>query len=223
MSNRHLFAAAAIVWGIAVLVGVFIAAPLWFGFEIDAGLYINALVALGSLAAAAAAVWVATSDRRIRNAERDAEDEAQAMMVIVAPVRRPNPLELQIQVTNHGTRVIVDLTFVRLTVDGRDFGMQPTLGPFPVIAAPVASTQFAGPLAGSSKFTFDPATFGDVAPYRIAMLGGPNEERATITPLTWLKATIQWTDSRGKTWQRTGTGLADGSRLDLEAPVRQQV
>jgi hypothetical protein len=46
MSNRHLAAAAAIVWGTAVLVGVFIAAPLWFGFDVDAGMIINALAAL---------------------------------------------------------------------------------------------------------------------------------------------------------------------------------
>jgi hypothetical protein len=51
--------------------------------------------------------------------ERDAEDEAQAKLVIVLPRRPSNPLELQIQVTNHGTRAIVDLTFVGLVVDGR--------------------------------------------------------------------------------------------------------
>jgi hypothetical protein len=45
-----------------------------------------------------------------------------------------------------------------------------------VIAAPVGSTEFAGPPAGSSKFTFDPETFGKSAPYRVAMLGGPNNE-----------------------------------------------
>jgi hypothetical protein len=58
------------------------------------------------------ALWVATSDRRLRMKERDAEDEAQAKLVIVLPRRPSNPLELQIQVTNHGTRAIVDLTFV---------------------------------------------------------------------------------------------------------------
>ena len=38
-----LTAAAAVVWGTAVL--VFIVAPLWFGFDVDAGLIINALAA----------------------------------------------------------------------------------------------------------------------------------------------------------------------------------
>jgi hypothetical protein len=67
MSNRHLTAVAAIVWGIAVLVGVFVAAPLWFGLNVDVGLYINALAAFGSVAAASAAVWIATTDRRERH------------------------------------------------------------------------------------------------------------------------------------------------------------
>jgi hypothetical protein len=65
MSNRDLAAAAAIVWGIAVLVGVFIAAPLWFGFDVDVGLIINALAAAGAFAAAAAAVRRICTARRV--------------------------------------------------------------------------------------------------------------------------------------------------------------
>jgi hypothetical protein len=128
-------------------VGVFIAAPLWFGFDVDAGLIVNALAALGALAAAVAAVWIATTDRRERAKERDAEDEAQAKLVIVTPRHPNNPLELQILVTNHGTRAIIDITFVGLAVEGHDHlnDLEPTTGPFPVIAPPVASTQFAGP------------------------------------------------------------------------------
>ena len=96
MSNRHLALAAAVVWAIAVLVGAVVAAPLWFGFDIDAGLIANALVALGTFAAAAAAVWVATGDRRERQRERDAEDDAQAKLVVVMAQCQQNPLELQV-------------------------------------------------------------------------------------------------------------------------------
>jgi hypothetical protein len=67
-------------------------------------------------------------------------------------------------------------------------------GPFPVIAAPIGSTQFAGPPAGSSKFTFDPETFGKSAPYRVAMLGGPNNERATIAQTLLGRASIATTE-----------------------------
>jgi hypothetical protein len=155
MSNRGklegLWGAAVIIWGIAVLLGVFVAAPLWLGFDVDVGLIVSALAALGAFAAAAAAVWVATTDRRDRKQERDAEDEAQARMVLVVPRRPTNPLELQIQVTNHGSRVIMDLKFVGLAVEGNDFGdLQPTVGPFPVIAPPAASSAHAGSLAWCS-------------------------------------------------------------------------
>ena len=73
---------------------------------------IGVLSPVATFAAVGVALWVATSDRRLRMKERDAEDEAQAKLVIVLPRRPSNPLELQIQVTNHGTRAIVDLTFV---------------------------------------------------------------------------------------------------------------
>jgi len=211
MSNRDLAAAAAIVWGIAVLVGVFIAAPLWFGLDVDAGLIVNALAALGAFTAAAAAVWVATSDRRERIRERDAEDEAQAKLVIITPRRPSNPLELQIQVMNHGTRAIVEIAFVGLVVEGHDFDdLQPTIGPLPVVAAPGAP----------SLFTFSPEHYGPTHPYYIAVRGGPNNEPQTITPSTRMMATIRWTDAGGKIWQRSGSWPADASRVDLTTPVR---
>jgi hypothetical protein len=226
MSNRgrfeFLLGVAIIVWGIAVLMGVFVAAPLLFGMHLDAGLIVNALAAFGAFAAAAAAVWVATTDRRERKQERDAEDETQARMVLVLPRRPSNPLELQIQVTNHSSGVIMDLTFIGLAVEGHDLDdLKPTLGPFPVIAPPSASSPpGAGPLAGSSLFTFNPEGYGPTHPYYIAVRGGPNNEPQTITGSTLLTATIQWTDARGKTWRRSGSGPADGSKLELGTPVR---
>ncbi|MCW2651247.1 MAG: hypothetical protein JWR32_2223 [Mycobacterium sp.] len=208
MSNRDLAAAAAIVWGIAVLVGVFITAPQLLGLDVNIGLIVNALVAIGAFAAAAAAVWVATTDRQVRKKERDAEDDAAAKLVIVLPRRPQNPLELQIQVTNHGPRAIVDVTFVGLVVEGHD--LQPTLGPFPVIPTP----------GNFSLFTFRPESYGQTHPYYIAVRGGPNNEPQTITARTRMKATIRWTDASGKTWERWGSGPADASRVDLGTPVR---
>jgi uncharacterized protein (DUF433 family) len=82
MSNRDLANVAIIVWGIAVLLGVFVGAPLLLGMQIDVGLIVNALAAAGAFSAAVAAVWVATSDRRVRKRvrkkERDKADKAQA-------------------------------------------------------------------------------------------------------------------------------------------------
>jgi len=220
MSNRHLALAAAVVFAVAVFVGAFIAAPLSLGYGVDVGLMVNAVAAFGSLAAAGAALWIATTDRRERKRERDAEDAAQARMVIVSPRRPDSPLELQIAVTNLSPRVIVNLTFVRLAVEGHDFGdLQPTIGPFPVVAPPVASVPHGGSLAGKSLFTFDPQKYGRTHPYFAAIRGGPNGESQTITPRTRLTATIGWTDASGKTWERTGSGPADASKVDLSEPV----
>lgn len=229
MSNRSTFevlvGVAVIVWGIAVLLGVFVAAPLVIGMHLDAGLIVNALAAIGTFAAAAAAVWVATSDRRIRDRERDAEDTAQAKLVIVSARRPSNPLELQVQVVNHGTRAIVDLAVIGLVVESHDFGdLRPTLGPFPVIAPPFGSSPLgAGPLAGSSLFTFSPESCGPTHPYYVALKGGPNGEPQTITETTRLTATVQWTDAHGKTWRRTGSGPANASKLELGTPVRMGI
>ncbi len=63
VSNRDLASVAVIVWGIAMLLGVFIGAPLLLGMQVDVGLIINALAAMGAFGAAVAAVWVATGDR----------------------------------------------------------------------------------------------------------------------------------------------------------------
>jgi hypothetical protein len=126
--------------------------PPWFGLNVDAGLYINALAAFGSFGAAGTAVWIATTDRQERKRERDAEDAAQARMVIVSPRRPDAPLEIQVAITNLSPRVIVNFAFVRLRVEGHDFGdLQPTIGPFPVIAPPAASNPQAGPLAGIGR------------------------------------------------------------------------
>jgi hypothetical protein len=194
VSIRSLVAAAVVVWTVALLVAVLLGLPMLLtveGVHVDAGLIVNALVA-AAFSAAAAAVWVATSDRRVRKRERDAKDQAQAKLVIVSPRRPANPLELQIEVTNHGTRAIVDVTFVGLVVEGHDLGdLQPTIGPFPVIAAP----------GMFSLFAFYPERYGPTHPYYVAVKGGPNNEPQTITGSTRMTATMRWTDASGKTWE----------------------
>src|SRR5580693_2562937 len=112
MSNRHLALAAAIVWAIAVLVGAFIAAPLWFGFDVDVGLIVNAL---GALAAAAAAVWVATSDRRERTRERHDAEEAEAKLVLIQVFAKEDPSFL-VLVRNFGAVSILDVELVKFEI-----------------------------------------------------------------------------------------------------------
>jgi hypothetical protein len=66
---------------------------------------ISVLSPVATFAAAGVALLIATRDRRERMKERDAEDEAQAKLVIVLPRRPQNPLELQILVTNKSCRL----------------------------------------------------------------------------------------------------------------------
>jgi len=151
---RVLGGVAVAVGMLGVILGIFVALPLMLaaaGVHVDwgvvAGLIINLLVAAGTFAAAGTAVWVATTDRRERQRERVADDATQARLVIVEAYCQENPLELQIKVTNNGARAIVALTFVQIEVEGHDLDLQPTAGPFPVIAPPAAS------MAGSASHT----------------------------------------------------------------------
>jgi hypothetical protein len=184
---------------------------------VDAGLIVNALAASGAFSAAAAAVWVATTDRRQRQQERDTENDAQARLVVVAAQCRENPLELQITVQNAGTRAILDVTFVRIVVDGHDLDLQPTAGPFP---SPIVTP------GSRALIVFNPAGYGPAHPYYIAIRGGPNGEARTITTNTRVTGTIRWTDASGKTWERWGSGpwltgtSESGVSIALGTPVQ---
>jgi hypothetical protein len=118
LTTAELWSVAAIVWGIAVLVGVFVGLPLLFGLHIDVGLMINILVAIGTFGAAAAAVWVATGDRRLRRQEIDAAYEAQARLVVVHKAQQrlhpdvetsPLGASFRLQVDNYGGLSILDV------------------------------------------------------------------------------------------------------------------
>ena len=162
MPNRALIAAATIVWALGVLVALIFGLPTLLtieGVNVDIGLIVNALVAAGTFSAAAAAVWVATSDRRVRKQERDAEDEAQAKLVVISAQCQENPLELQIRAVNYGTRAITDVTFVDVVVESHDRKLWPTTGPFPPVAAPGR---------GLSLFAFNPEVYGREHPYYIS-------------------------------------------------------
>lgn len=224
VSVRSLVTAAVVVWSVAVLVAVLLGLPMLLtvtGVHVDAGLIVNALVALGTFSAAGAAVWIATSDRRDRMKERDADDEHQAKLVIIAAECQQNPVELQIRVVNNSPRPIVDMTFVRIVVAAHDFDdLQPTTGPYPPVAFP---GQF------GSIFTFNPEAdpYGPAHPYYIAIRGGPNgEPRRTITTSTRVTATVRWMDASGKTWERWGSGPwvtstpGFAAKIELGTPVR---
>jgi len=54
---RTLWSLAAIIWGVGVILAVTVLVPSAFGISVDIGVIVNGLVAIGSFAAAAAALW----------------------------------------------------------------------------------------------------------------------------------------------------------------------
>ncbi|WP_261880423.1 hypothetical protein [Mycobacterium marinum] len=81
--------------------------------SVDWKLVISALAAFGSISAALAALYIATSDRRDRKREREAADEAQARLVVVN-VGIPwhygmKPHEFPIQCTNFSAAAVLDV------------------------------------------------------------------------------------------------------------------
>jgi hypothetical protein len=152
VSGPSLVKLVAVVWSAAILVAVFIGLPALLvagGVEINAGLVITALSAVGTFTAAGVALWVATNDRRTRMRDRDAEDEAQAKLVVVSAIR-VNPglsAQLQIIVRNLSPRAIVDATFVELTVAGHE---QLHLSPTTDQILPVITS------GGDGNFMFEP-------------------------------------------------------------------
>lgn len=115
--------AASIIGAIAVLVGVFVAAPLFFGIDVDAGLLVNALAAIGSFAAAATAVWIATTDRRQRQQEQEESDRKQAGLVRLTSrwtdLGTPKA-SLVVTIKNFGRLPIVDVAVTHWAFDGHD-------------------------------------------------------------------------------------------------------
>ena len=204
----------AIVWSAATLIALFVGLPALLtvaGVEINAGLIVNALAAAGAFSAAGTAAWIATSDRRERKKERDAEDEVQSKLVILQPACRDwdsqtaEMQRIEIPVTNHGTRAIVDVTFVRLTVEGHVFDdLRPTSeSRFPVVAP-----------GGRVIFKLAPPSQPET-PLSQALRGGRGVPRS-IDGNTKMTAWVRWTDVNGKTWERRGSGPL----LQLEQPVR---
>jgi hypothetical protein len=74
------------------------------------------LGALGSFAAAAAALWIATTDRRVRERELLAADEAQARLVIVQPQtsRHSGGLRYSMLFHNYGSRPILNVRLAKI-------------------------------------------------------------------------------------------------------------
>lgn len=215
MSERSLVKLVAIVLCAGAIVFALIGLPALLTLmdvQINGALIVNALAAVGSLSAAAVALWVATSDQRERKRERDAQDDAQSKLVVLRPsvqewnTQTGEMQRIEVLVVNHGPRAIVDVTFVKLDVDGYDFGrLWPTSeAQIPVIA----------PDGGAAAFKFMPPHEPET-PFSVALRGGRGGRRS-LDARTRMTALVQWTDASGKTWERKGSGPL----LQLGKPAR---
>jgi hypothetical protein len=200
MSNRDLAAAAAIVWGIAVLIGVFIAAPLWFGFDVDAGLIANALVALGTFAAAAAAVWVATTDRRERTQEREAQRLAQATLVLVK-VRVPASQDFEIVVENCGGRAVLDVAVESATFTPQPDASVDVISPDTRVISVLRSVEI-------QAFTVEVVGQQGYSVFGITKDDHGNERYEEDRSPADLSASVRFRDADGVWWRRSTSGDA---------------
>ncbi|TLH73675.1 hypothetical protein [Mycolicibacterium phocaicum] len=178
----------------------------------------NAVSAAGSFLAAAVALWIATSDRRLRKKDRDDADFTQAKLVIVWTVRRTEqPPWLQVMVRNKGSRPILDVTFVRLSVEDHDFLLPaPADNPLPVVD-PNGDGNFIFYASDDLDDAFRRALLG--VPYPPGMsVAGANQlkDKPTIVESTKFTATVQFTDANGNRWEKT----ASNPPMEQELPVR---
>jgi hypothetical protein len=193
---------AAIVWGIAVLVGVFVGAPLLLGLDIDAGLVINALAAAGAFSAAAAALWIATTDRRTREQEREDADRKQAGLVRIKAgwqsLGRSRDVDphVQVIVNNWANLPIVDVELTRWEWEGHEAKFSKPQRIEAVMPSPVVTGDRAGVL---TVVPTDDATKTALA-------------EQTITPDTDLTVTVEFTDAGAKRWRRSSKGLLEQVR-----------
>lgn len=173
------------------------------------------LLLSGAFSAAAAAVWVATTDRRERKDERDAADAAQAALVIAQPfaVAAGYP-GLGVAVQNYGMLSILQVTSVRLDVEGHP---QLDLRRTPGVLRRFRSSAPWRDDKGGTYFTFRPGD--DEQPFKRALEGNTDftgnaydegvsdiaenaaSRAPTITNKTLLTATVWFQDAKGNRWE----------------------
>jgi hypothetical protein len=169
-------------------------------------------------------LWITTSDRRIRKKERDDADFTQAKLVIIWTVRRTEePPWLQVMVRNKGSRPVLDVSFVRLEIEGHDFRLPPLSdNPLSVVDAD-----------GDGNFVFLAPRDDVEDPFRKALLGVPYpsgvsvdgnqlKESPTIVESTKFVATVQFTDANGNRWERTATNPPIEQRLPVRIARRAE-
>ena len=184
------------------------------GVEINFGLIIGALAAIGSFAAALAAVWVATSGR-------GRAAKAQARLVLVSnrqlPVAtRPGPpppvvpmsSNFEVQVRNYGGLAILDVRFesVRLRLIDSRWINAPWLE-HATLDIVVPLREAAVDSEGRNDSRYEPIVFLDDK-YQAVLQQDAEGRWPEINVDTRMVATVTFTDADGYRWRRSSAGLA---------------
>jgi hypothetical protein len=219
MPNRTLASVAVIVWGIAVLLGVFVGAPLLLGLPINVGLIVGVLSPIATFAAVAASLWIALSERRELRRERDEHDRKQAGLIRVegvwqflGPGPHPTPSgdedpHVQVIVSNFGSLPIFDLHVTKWDWKGHEAQFQERTSAsghapwtFFKPPRPIQAVTPWGPVKG----------FWVIVPTdeltKTAMADG------TITSDTDMTLTVEFTDAGEKRWKRSNSGALERIR-----------
>src|ERR1700738_2585376 len=172
---------AAVVWAVAVLLAVFVAAPLLLGMPVNIGFITGVLSPIASFTGVFVALWIALSERKALRDASDEVDKRQAGLVKVSASLAglgSDDVSVAVRVRNFGTLPILDVVVTELLIDGQEVtDFQISRGPVDVILA-----------QDQDSFGVRPADATKLAP------GGD------------LTVAVQFTDWSDKRWKRTNKG-----------------
>jgi hypothetical protein len=158
------------------------------------------LAACAGFTASGVALYVSSADRRRRRHEDDDSARAQARLVVVAVERPRGDSGFIIRVENHGSQPVLDVAFVTATMEGHPQAEMMQL--------PGDETHHPEPILLPTRA---PATFrvlirgpGSAAPTGERVLDADGNSSWPGADPSKVRATVQFTDSGGRQWRRTG-------------------
>jgi hypothetical protein len=171
------------------------------------------LGALGSFAAAAAALWIATTDRKQREQERDDADRKQAGLVRLktewSELGTPRA-SLRVSVKNYGKLPIIDVAVTGWRLDGEDVpayswgSTKEAVLPYNATTHP-ADVFILEPMTRATRIAMQ----GEPYPSNMAVAGNQLQTRPSVSNLTDVTVTIEFTDAVEKRWRRSNKRLVE--------------
>lgn len=166
---------------------------------VEWGSMADGAAAVGSVGAAATALWIATKDRRARMREQMDADLARARLVLVQVAEPQGSAYFRIVVENFGPVPILDLTF-----ETASLATAPQADCLPQPGADVAFEVVEPKRAPRTFFV----TFVDTAGHPVIGTRVVDSHGNVTYPdadKRHVSATVQFTDAQGNRWRRTGS------------------